>query len=116
MCVCVLKVGWPGRAGDGAQMRILASPKGICGTKRREREREFVRACVHALPQYEPQLCDLLTLSKTLTVRKDDQLKEKTHNDPQLFSENNAACNHTRAKCARVICTVCVCGHQSEAL
>lgn len=36
--------------------------------------------------QYEPQLYDLLTLLVTLSVLEDDQLKEKSHNNMQLFS------------------------------
>lgn len=44
------------------------------------------------LQQYEPQLCDLLTLSKTLSVVEDDQLKEKTHNDTQLLRGSVCVC------------------------
>ena len=51
----------------------------------------FECVCVF-MQQYEPQLCDLLTLSKTLSVLEDDQLKEKTHNDTQLLSEECCVC------------------------
>lgn len=51
-----------------------------------------VSMCVFMLQQYEPQLCDLLTLSKTLSVQEDDQLKEMTHS------------------CFQSVC-VCTCAH-----
>lgn len=36
--------------------------------------------------QYEPQLYDPLTILVTLSVLEDDQLKEKSHTNMQLFS------------------------------
>ncbi len=89
-CVCVLEAGWPGWAGNGAQMEkkgdrmktkiknqmkrwnqkdteVMQGDAGVC-----------VCVCVFMLQQYEPQLCDLLTFSKTTSVLKDGQLKEKT--------------------------------------
>lgn len=43
--------------------------------------------CVFMLHQYKLQLYDLLTLPATLSALEDDQLKEGTHNDTQLFSK-----------------------------
>lgn len=38
------------------------------------------------LQQYEAQLCDPLTLSKTSSGPGDDRLKEETHGDTQLLA------------------------------
>ena len=40
--------------------------------------------CVFVLQQYEAQLCDPLTLSKTSSGLEDGRLKEETRRDTQL--------------------------------
>lgn len=42
--------------------------------------------CVFMLQQYEAQLCDPLTLSKTLSGVEEDRLKDETHSDTQLLT------------------------------
>lgn len=42
--------------------------------------------CVFMLQQYEAQLCDLLTFSKTSSAAKTARLTEETHGDAQLLA------------------------------
>lgn len=42
--------------------------------------------CVFMLQQYEAQLCDLLTFSKTSSGAEDGWLKEEMHSDTQLLA------------------------------